>query len=42
MKPLFLIGAWLHRHGWRLVLVAMVVAALIRGWLMWKHPVVFW
>lgn len=42
MKPPSSLDLWLKRHGGRLVLVAMTVAALAQAWRMWKHPLVFW
>ena len=28
---------WWARHGWRMVLVAATVAALVRAYVMWRH-----
>ena len=33
---------WLRRYGWRGVLIAMATFALLRGWEMWRHPVLPW
>jgi hypothetical protein len=33
---------WMQRYGWRFVLVAMVVAAVVRAWQMWRQPVLSW
>jgi hypothetical protein len=29
--------AWLRQHGWRVVLVLVTIAVLIRAWMMWRN-----